>query len=144
MSSVILIKHRLRWRIFFRGGGGPNFASPPGRFITNDNSNYDKTFHQDCMIIILYVLHEFVQYSFSIQPTTTTTNGGSTGGGWVWTLRRKFKLLTLLNYRQYNPRTSWEHGYPLDPLEHFSGSVHYHAAFFFNLETKIVMEIKHL
>lgn len=84
------------------GGGGPNFASPPGRFITNDNSNYDKTFHQDCMIIILYVLHEFVQYSFSIQPTTTTTHGGSTGGGWVWTLRRKFKLLTLLNYRQYN------------------------------------------
>lgn len=129
---------------FLSGGGGPNFASPPGRFITNDNSNYDKTFHQDCTIIILYVLHEFVQYSFSIQPTTTTTHGGSTGGGWVWTLRRKFKLLTLLNYRQYNPRTSWEHGYPLDPLEHFSGSVHYHAAFFFNLETKIVMKIKHL
>lgn len=80
--------------------------------------------------MFLHEFNEFVQYSFSIQPTITTTHGGSTGGGWVWTLQRKFKLLTLLNYRQYNPRTSWEHGYPLDPLEHFSGSVHYHAAFF--------------
>lgn len=80
--------------------------------------------------MFLHEFNEFVQYSFSIQPTTTTTHGGSTGGGWVWTLQRKFKLLTLLNYRQYNPRTSWKHGYSLDPLEHFSGSVHYHAAFF--------------
>lgn len=142
MSSVILIKHRLRWRIFFRGGGGPNFASPPGRFITNDNSNYDKTFHQDCMIIILYVLHEFVQYSFSIQPTTTTTHGGSTGGGWVWTLRRKFKLLTLF-YRQ-QPSDQLETWIFFGPPGTFFWIRSLPCSFFFNLETKIVMKIKHL
>lgn len=61
------------------------------------------------------------------QPQRTEDLQGAGGSG---PSGEKFKLLTLLNYRQYNPRTSWEHGYPLDPLEHFSGSVHYHAAFF--------------
>lgn len=132
MSSVILIKHRLRWRIFFRGGGGPNFASPPGRFITNDNSNYDKTFHQDCRIIIFYVFYMNLMNLYNIrfpfnppQPPRTEDLQGAGGSGPSGENSNCLRCFT-----DNNPRTSWKHGYSLDPLEHFSGSVHYHAVFF--------------
>lgn len=47
--------------------------------------------------------NEFVQYSFTIQPTTTSPPRADLEGDmWVWTPPPpgKFKLLSLWNYRQ--------------------------------------------